>query len=130
VILPPDYVRRSETAPATTVDRSRLLLLVLEGGHAFLVRARAALAGGDARGFVADLRRTQDVLLELSQTLDRTGGGEIVAELGRLSELMVGHLALASAEGSLEHVDAVLRAYDPVLDAYRRIVHAAATGTG
>jgi flagellin-specific chaperone FliS len=115
VILPAEYVQRAAAQP---IDRSRFLLLVLEGGHALLVRARAALALGDPHGFGADLRRAQEVMLEVAQSLD----GAIAADLGRLADFVVGRLALANAEGSLAHLDEVLRAYDPILDAYRAIV--------
>jgi len=125
-VIPPEYVRRHPTAQLTPVDRGPLLLLVLEGGQAFLVRARAALERGDYAGFVADVTRTQDVLLELSQTLDHGAGGDIAASLGRLHELMVGRLALANAARGLERIDEILDAYTPLVDAYRRVVHAGA----
>jgi flagellar secretion chaperone FliS len=127
-MLPPDYVQRPAKAQITSVDRERLLLLVLEGGAAFLGRARVALAYGDVQGFVADLRRTQDVLLELARTLDRERGEEIAANLSRLYHFMVGHLALVDAERSLRHVDEVLLAYEPIVDAYRRAVGRAPAG--
>lgn len=125
-MLPPDYVRRYATAQVTSADRGRLLLLVLEGGHAFLARARAALERGDVPAFVADVARMQDVLLELAQTLDHARGGDIAPRLARLYEFMIGHLARANAERSLALLDEVRRAYEPIVDAYRRIV----TGQG
>lgn len=118
-MLPAEYVRRAETPP---VDRNRFHLLVLEGGHALLVRARAALAGGDARAFGADLRRAQEVMLEVAQALDPGQLAPIADALGRLAAFVVGQLALASAERSLGHIDEVLREYDPILDAYRAFV--------
>src|SRR5213594_1807545 len=46
-----DYAREYARAQVTSVDRTRLLLLVFEGGLAFLQRARAGLAGGDLAAF-------------------------------------------------------------------------------
>ena len=125
-MLPPDYVQRVSMPAGATEDRGRLLLLVLEGGQAFLLRARGALERGDFAAFVVDMTRTQDVLLELSQTLDHAGGSEVAASFGRLHELMVGRLALANAEQGLARIDEVLSAYAPIVDAYRAAVHAAA----
>jgi flagellin-specific chaperone FliS len=116
MILPADYVNRASAASA---DRSRFLLLVLEGGHALLVRARAALACGDAHAFGADLRRAQEVMLEVAQALDPAQFAPIADALGRLAAFVVGQLALASAERSLGHIEEVLREYAPILDAYR-----------
>jgi flagellar secretion chaperone FliS len=125
-MIPPDYVRRYAAAQITSVDRGRLLLLVLEGGQAFLGRARTALERSDIPAFVADVARMQDVLLELAQTLDHTRGGDIAARLAQLYEFMIRHLARANVERSLALVDEVLRAYDPIVDAYRQVVTGAA----
>jgi flagellar protein FliS len=121
-MIPPAYVRGHATVQTASVDRGRLLLLVLEGGEAFLVRARAALERGDVPGFVADLARTQDVVRELVELLDHVRGGDVAASLGRLHELMVRGLARANVERSLDLVDEVLRAYGPIVDAYRQVV--------
>jgi flagellar protein FliS len=121
-MIPPDYVRRYATAQITSVDQGRLLLLVLEGGQAFLGRARAALERGDVPAFVADVARMQEVLLELAQTLDHARGGDIAQRLAQLYEFMIRHLARANVERSIALVDEVLRAYDPIVDAYRQVV--------
>ena len=120
-MIPPDYVRRQARAQSTSLDRARLALLVLEGGHAFLTRARGALERGDVSAFVADLARTQDVVLEIAQSADARGSS-VAAELARVHELMVGRLARANAARSLDLVDEILRAYGPILEAYRQLV--------
>jgi flagellar protein FliS len=125
-MIPPDYIRRYATAQITSVDQGRLLLLVLEGGQAFLGRARAALERNDVPAFVADVARMQDVLLELAQTLDHARGGDIATRLAQLYDFMIRHLARANVERSVDLVDEVLRAYDPIVDAYRQVV----TGSG
>jgi len=121
-MLPPEYVRRPATASITASGRGQILLLALEGGQAFLARARDALERGDLRGFAGDLGRTQDVLLQLSKAIDPAQGGDVGASLGRLYEYVVGRLALANAERSLALVDEVQRAYAPIVEAYREIV--------
>ena len=121
-MLPPDYVHRAVPAGVAPADRGRLLLLVLEAGHAFLVRARGALEQGDVAGFAADLRRTQDAILELTQAIDHRADAAMAASLTRLYDVMIGQLALATAERSLAHVDEVLRTYVPIVEAYREAV--------
>ena len=119
-MIPPEYVLRA-TAETTAASRGRLLLLVLEGGQAFLVRARTALERGDFAGFVTDVSRTQDVLVQLAQTLDHDGRGEIAAQLERLHAFLVGRLARANVERSLDMIDEMLAAYEPIVDAYRHV---------
>jgi flagellar biosynthetic protein FliS len=120
-MIPPDYVRRHARAHSTSLDRARLELLVLEGGHAFLTRARDALERGDVAAFVADLARTQDVVLEIAQTTEARGSS-VAAGLAALHELMVRRLARANAARGLDLVDELLCAYGPIVEAYRRIV--------
>lgn len=119
MILPADYVNR---ASAPSADRSRFLLLVLEGGQALLARAHAALAAGDAHAFGADLRRAQEVMLEVAQALDLAHFAPIADALQRLAAFVVGQLALASAERGLAHVEAVQREYGRMLESYRGLV--------
>jgi flagellin-specific chaperone FliS len=118
-MFPPDYVRAA-SARATEADR-RLHLLVLEGGHALLARARAALARGDAVAFAADVERTQESLRELVSRLERDDGGAMVDRVTALQHALLGQMALASAARSLSRVDEVLAAFGPVVEAYREL---------
>ena len=49
-MIPPAYVRRAD-GTADAPRHGRVLLVILDGGHACLVRARAALAAGDLAAF-------------------------------------------------------------------------------
>jgi len=121
-VFPAEYARRYAHAQITSVDRGRLLLLVLEGGQTYLARARAALDAGDLARFAHERRRAQDVIAELLQTLDHAAGGEIAANLARLYAFMLEHLTAANVEQSARHIDEVLRAYAPIVDAYRAVL--------
>jgi flagellin-specific chaperone FliS len=120
-MIPPAYVRSHGTA-RLAVERGRLLLLVLEGGQAFLLRARTALEHGDFVAYVTDVRRTQDVLREVSQAPEHEADGPLATRLAHLQELLVGRLALARADGSRERIDEVLGAYAALVEAYRDAV--------
>jgi flagellar biosynthetic protein FliS len=122
-MIPPAYVQRLTRAHSTSLDRARVQLLVLESGLAFLNRARGALERGDVGGFVADIARTQDVVLEIAQTTDARGSS-VAARLAALHQLIVRRLAHASAANSLELVDEILASYGPIVEAYGRVVHA------
>jgi flagellar biosynthetic protein FliS len=120
-VIPPDYVQRHARAQSTSLERARLQLLVLESGQAFLGRARDALERGDVGAFVADLARTQDVVLEMAQTVDARGS-EFAARLTEIHELMVRRLARANVARSIDLVDEIERAYGPIVEAYRQAV--------
>lgn len=121
-MIPPAYLQAHVTAQVASIDRARVLRLVLDGGQAFLLRARHALAQGDVAGFIADLGRTQDALVELLQALDQTRDAEVAARVDGVYEILVGDLALADAARSLGRIDAALAAFGPLADAYRRLL--------
>jgi flagellar biosynthetic protein FliS len=120
-LIPPDYVPRHASVHPMSLDRARLALLVLEGGQAFLARARLALERGDVGGFVADMARTQDVVLEIAQSTDARESS-VAARLAEVHQLMVRRLAHANAARSLDLVDEILRAYGPIVETYRQVV--------
>ena len=74
-MIPPAYVRRAE-GTAEPPRHGRVLLVILDGGHACLVRARAALAAGDFTAFAADVCRTQAALLEAASAVDPATDGD------------------------------------------------------
>ena len=120
-MIPPDYVRSRPAASPTPLDRARLDLLVLEGGQAFLARAREALERGDVVAVVADIARMQDVVLEVAQTADARNR-DVAGRLSAIHQLIVRRLAHANVVRSLELVDEIERAYGPIVDAYRDAV--------
>jgi flagellar protein FliS len=117
--------RRYAAAEMTGIERERLLLLLLEGGGRFLRVAREAIVGGDVAGFAQALARAQAIIAELQGTLDHEAGGEIAGNLHRLYDFMLFHLAEANGKRSVQHVDEVLAAYEPITDAFRRIAQPA-----
>jgi flagellar biosynthetic protein FliS len=119
-MVPPVYVRGCSAIRAA--DHGRRLLLLLDAGHAFLGRARDALARHDVAGFVADLARTRDVVGELVASLDPGRAADLATSLGHLHDAMLRRLALGDIERGVEAVDAMLCAYAPIVDAYREAI--------
>jgi len=119
---PQQYAHRYQEAQISSVDRRRLLLLVLEGGGTFLNRARDGLAQGDLARFGESSSRAQAIISELLGTLDFNAGGEIAKQLGRLYEFMLHHLTEASAQRSVRHVDEVIKVFSIIAGAYREIL--------
>ena len=113
-MIPPAYVRRAEETAALP-HRGRVLLVILDGGQACLVRARAAIAAGDFAAFAADVCRTQAALLEATSAVDPVTDGPLAARIDELHDAMVGNLALANRERTLERLDEVLATFGPLL---------------
>ena len=119
-MIPPAYVRRADETAALP-RRGRVLLVILDGGQACLVRARAALAAGDFAAFAADVCRTQAALFEAASAVDPATDGPLAARIDELHDAMVGNLALANRERTLERLDEVLAAFAPLLHDCRAV---------
>ena len=117
-----EYARRYAAAQVTMVSREKLLLLMLEGGLKFLRLTRDALAAGDVQGFGENLSRTQAIIAELHRTLDHEVGGDISRNLARIYDFMMFHLTEANTRKSVRHVDEVIRAFAPIVDAFQQIL--------
>lgn len=128
-MLTQHYTRRYAEAQVASLDRHRLLLLVLDGGMSFLVRARDALAAGDLPRFAEALGRAQAVIAELLGTLDHAAGGAIATQLARLYEFMLAHLTEANARSSVRQVEEVIRVYRTIADAFHEIARPAETAS-
>ena len=125
-----DYASEYARAQVTSVDRTRLLLLIFDGGLAFLQRARAALTAGDLAAFGHHLGRAQAIIAELLGTLDYDAGGTIARDLSRLYDFMLVHLTEANARQSVRHVDEVLAVFGTIASAYREISEGPAPTAG
>jgi flagellar protein FliS len=116
------YAREYAKAQVTSVDRSRLLLLVLDGGATFLRQAREGLASGELERFGNALGRAQAIIGELRGTLDHEAGGKIATDLARLYDFMLFHLTEANAKKSVQHVDDVIGIYETIAEAFHQVI--------
>lgn len=121
-MLPAVYVERAARAHVASLDRGRLVLLVLEAGRTHLGRARTALEAADVARFAAELARAHQVIGELLASLDHAAGRAVATSVGRLWSRLLHHLTIADAERSLERLDEVLAVYVPIADAFRQVV--------
>ncbi len=67
-----------------TATGGQLIILLYGGALRYLTRAELNRDKGDIDGFRADIRRAQDILTELTASLDYEAGGEFAGNLRRL----------------------------------------------
>jgi hypothetical protein len=110
--------RRRRSAPPR---RGRVLLVIpRRWARAWCGRA-PALAAGEFAAFAADVGRTQAALLEAASAVDPATDGPLAARIDELHDAMVGNLALANRERTLERLDEVLAAFAPLLHDCRAV---------
>lgn len=117
-----EYARRYAQAEVTVSDPRRLLLLMFDGGVAFLRGARDGLAAGDLPRFMYHAQKAQGVVGELLGTLDYEAGGDIARNLARLYDYMLFHMTEGTAQKSVRHYDEVLGLFETIAGAYWQIL--------
>lgn len=91
-----------------TASPAQLVLMLYDGVLAALVRAR--LADGQPGGLEIvnrELQRAQDILTELTVTLDHERGGQIAANLAALYDFCLDRLLSANLTKELQLLDDV-----------------------
>jgi flagellar protein FliS len=86
---------------------AELILLLFDEGLRSLKKAEAAFAIETPDRFESiskQLLHTQDVLMELSLSLDLEKGGEVAANLQRIYDFMIRHLSKANSEKLIQPV--------------------------
>lgn len=94
-----------------TAGPAQLVLMLYDGALAALTRAEQSLApdapGGAAETANRELLRAQDIVTELSLTLDRDRGGSVAANLAALYDFCLDRLVTANIAKDAGPLDAV-----------------------
>lgn len=108
----------------STVDRGRLLMMLLEGGVKFLRQAQLSLESGDKIKFARFLSKGQAIILELQNTLNFEAGEEarkISEQLDRLYDFMLFYLTEANIQKDALKVSRVADILQTVTDGFSEI---------
>ena len=112
----------------TTADPANLVLQLYAGAARFLRQAQRALEGGDGAGFATSLSRAHAIIAQLSDTLDRDVGGEVVENLDRLYEFMLRHLTDGLIARNPLHLGQVLACLEMLHEGFQAALDARANG--
>lgn len=104
------------------VERGQVLLALYEGAISFLRHAVSAHQRGDRERFAHYVGRAEKVVSELSVTLDREQGGELVTMLEQLYEYMQFRLQEAIRTGAVEPIGDVTSQLGRIYDSYRQVI--------
>jgi len=110
------------TELASLPERGRLLLALYEGALGFLEHATRAHERRDFERFAYFVERAQNVIRELSLTLDHDRARELATMLSRLYEFMMFRLTEASRTRDLEVVREETRRLAQIYDSYRQAI--------
>jgi len=116
MISPYETYRQTQAQTATKGD---LLLMLYDGAVRYAVRAREAITNGDITVANSCILRVEDIISELSVTLDRESSPEIADCLARLYDYMLHRLIEANIKKSVEPLDEVIGMLKDLRDIWR-----------
>jgi flagellar protein FliS len=115
------YAKYQQTS-AKTADRGDLVVLSYEAILRWLGRADQAIDGGKLLDAHEALVAAQDLVLNLSNSLDYERGGQIAQNLGSLYEYMRRELIQANVQKNKDIIASIRDLISPLLDAWRTAV--------
>ena len=107
-----------------TAPPAQLVVMLYDGARRFLFQASAALREGNHQVAHLRLRRAEDILSELLNTLDHDRGGEIASRLQGIYVFCLSELGRARVEQDPDRVDWTQRQLTELRDSWARIAAA------
>lgn len=105
----------------STSSQGKLILMMYEGAIKFTTMALTSMEEGDIAGKANYIRRTHDIINELSVSLDMKKGGEVTARLETLYQFILRQLTLANIKSDREALESILKVLEPLQDAWRQL---------
>jgi flagellar protein FliS len=90
-----------------TAPPEHLVVMLYDGARRFLHQAAAAMAEGHIEASHIKLRRAEDIIAHLRDTLDREQGGQIAARLEAIYSFCLRHLMRARFDRDAAKLDQV-----------------------
>lgn len=105
----------------TTQNRGKLIVLLYDGAIKFLRQTIRDIEAGDYMAKGRNLRKAQDIILELNTVLDMESGGEIAQNLRSLYNFMNRQLTQANVKNDKDMVQDVIRLLETLNQSWRAI---------
>jgi len=104
-----------------TANRERLLIMLYQGCIKFLRFSKKSIKEDDIEAANNYIIRSQDIIRELMNTLDRENGGEIASNLYNLYDYMHRELIRANIYKDIEKIETVEELMSELLESWQEI---------
>jgi flagellar protein FliS len=106
-----------------TAKRAKLVLMMYDGAIRFAREAVKRIESKDIAGRGVYIRKTQDIILELMNSLDKDNGGEIAANLSKLYLFMNRNLIMANIQGEEKFIEDIIKILAELKDAWDTVIN-------
>jgi len=105
----------------STSSQGKLIVMMYEGAAKFTKMALKSMDEGDIAGKATYIRKTHDIVNELSVSLDLKNGGEVTARLETLYQFILRQLTLANIKSDRQALESILKVLEPLQDAWNQL---------
>ncbi len=120
-MVPSRYHNEYKQNQISTSSQGKLILMMYEGAAKFTKMAIKCMEEGDIAGKATYIRKTHDIINELSVSLDMKKGGEVCARLETLYQFILRQLTLANIKSDRAALESILKVLEPLQDAWSQI---------
>jgi len=107
----------------TTADPGRLILMMYDGAIQFIEQARVRMNQKDIAGKGLFIGKAQNIVSELTSSLDPKRGGDLATSLETLYLYVNNQLSLANVKNSFDHLENALRIVKELREGWEGIVN-------
>ena len=107
----------------STSSQGKLILMMYEGAIKFANMALISLDQNDIAKKCLYLRKTQDIINELSLALNLKKGGEVAHRLESLYQFMLRELTQANIHSERKTIESVLKVLIPLKEAWDQLMN-------
>jgi flagellar secretion chaperone FliS len=118
---PSRYHNEYKNNQISTSSQGKLILMMYEGAAKFTTMAIKSMDEGDIAGKATYIRKTHDIINELSVSLDLKKGGEVTARLETLYQFILRQLTMANIKSDREALESILKVLEPLQDAWNQV---------
>ncbi|MFW6295192.1 MAG: flagellar export chaperone FliS [Halanaerobium sp.] len=106
-----------------TANREKLLIMLYQGCIKFLKFSKKSIEENNIEAANNYILRSQDIIRELMNTLDREKGGEIADNLYNLYDFMYRELIIANIKKDAEKIEMVEEMMSELLESWQQIAN-------
>ena len=121
-MVPSRYHNAYKHNEVSTSSQGKLILMMYEGASKFTTMAIKCMDEEDIAGKATYIRKTHDIINELSVSLDLKKGGEVSARLETLYQFVLRQLTLANIKADRKALESILKVLEPLEDAWRQLL--------
>ena len=120
-MVPSRYHNEYKHNEISTSSQGKLILMMYEAAAKFTKMALTCMDKGDIAGKATYIRKTHDIVNELSVSLDMKKGGEVSARLETLYQFILRQLTLANIKSDRKALESILKVLEPLQEAWTQL---------